>query len=172
MGEVTTLQSGDLTSPAPLTAAHDLTDFDCGKSVLSDWLRSRAWKNEGRGGSRTYVVCDGNQVVGYYAIAAGAIARERAPSQLGRNMPDPLPVLLIARLAVDTRYQGKRIEAGLLKDALLRCLNASKEIGASAVLVHALDDDAVAFYLQYRFKPFPAEPRTLYLPISHVAAGP
>ena len=158
-------------APAPLTAAHDLAPFDCGKPVLNEWLRTRALKNEGRGGSRTYVVCDGKRVVGYYAVAAGAVARTRAPSSLSRNMPDPLPVLVIARLAVDRHYQGKRIGAGLLKDALLRCLNAAREIGATAVLLHALDDEAAAFYSQYGFNPFPSERHTLFLPMATVAKG-
>lgn len=175
MGKVTELRPDAprpaLTPPGPLTAAHDVSNFDCGKPVLSDWLRSRAQKNEGRGGSRTYVVCASNKVVGYYALSAGAVSRENAPSPLARNRPDPVPALLIGRLAVDTPYQGQRLGAGLLKDALLRCLNASREIGAAAVLVHALDDEAVAFYLQYGFKSFASEPRTLYLPIAHIAAA-
>lgn len=160
-----------MTAPAPLAPAHEVSAFDCGKPALTEWLRFKALKNEGRGGSRTYVVCEGRRVVGFYALVAGAVARERAPMNLARNMPDPIPVLLLGRLAVDNRCQGRGIGAGLLKDALLRCLNASREIGARAVLVHALDDDAAAFYLQYKFKPFPGEPRTLYLPVSHIVAA-
>ncbi|GAA0556703.1 GNAT family N-acetyltransferase [Rhizomicrobium electricum] len=170
MGKVSG-RSPVLSGPAPLTAAHYLGAFDCGRPVLNEWLRTRALKNEGRGGSRTYVVCTENQVAAFYAVAAGAVTRERAPSALARNMPDPLPVLIIGRLAVDTRYQRMRLGAALLKDALLRCLNASREIGATAVLVHALDDEAAAFYAQYGFKPFPQEPRTLYLPMAWVAKG-
>lgn len=164
MGEV----SG-FSAPAPLTATHDIAQFDCGRAVLNEWLRTRALKNEGRGGSRTYVVCEGCRVVAYYAVAAGAVSRERAPTSLARNRPDPLPVLLIGRLAVDAQHQRMRLGAALLKDALQRCLNASREIGATAILVHALDDEAAAFYAQYGFKPFPAEPRTLYLPMAWVA---
>ena len=86
-------------------------------------------------------------------------------------MPDPIPVFVLGRLAVDRTCWGKRIGEGLLKDALKRALGASKEIGARAVLVHAIDDEAVGFYLQYKFKPFPADARTLYLPMSHIAAA-
>jgi GNAT superfamily N-acetyltransferase len=161
----------DLTPPTPLTASHDLSKFDCGKSVLDEWLRRRALKNESRGGSRTYVVCEENRAAAYYALAAGAVTRERAPASLARNMPDPLPVLIIGRLAVDVRYQGMRLGAALLKDAVLRCLKASREIGATAILVHALDEDAARFYAQYGFIPFPQEPRTLYLPMASVAKG-
>ena len=158
-----------MTPPAALDPSQDTSVFDCNKPPLTDWLRLQAIKNEGKG-SRTYVVCDGKRVIGYYAIAAGAVERARAPSNIARNMPDPVPVLVIGRLAVDRTYWGKRIGEGLLKDALKRALQASREIGARAVLVHAIDDDAVGFYLQYKFKPFPTDARTLYLPIAHIVA--
>jgi GNAT superfamily N-acetyltransferase len=161
---------GKITPPAPLDPSHEITAFDCGKPALTDWLRVHAAKNEGRG-SRTYVVCEGKRVIGYYALAAGAVERARAPSNLARNTPDPIPVFVLGRLAVDQSFHGKRIGEGLLRDALKRCLGASREIGARAVLVHALDDEAVGFYLSYGFKPFPTEARTLYLPMSQIVAA-
>jgi len=159
-----------LTQPAPLDPSHDVSRFDCGKPALTDWLRLHALKNEGMG-SRSFVACEGKRVVGYYALAAGAVARADAPGSISRNMPDPVPVFVLARLAVDRNFHGQRIGAGLLKDALKRALNASREIGARAILVHAIDDEAVGFYRQYGFKPFPTDARTLYLPLSHVAAA-
>ena len=162
--------SGPLRAPAPLGPDCDVSDFDCGKQALTDWLKFQAAKNEGRG-SRTYVTHESRKVVGYYALAAGAIERGRAPSKLARNMPDPIPVLVLGRLAVDRRHAGKGLGAALLKDALKRALNASREIGARAVLVHAIDAEAVGFYRQYGFKPFPTGSRTLYLVMAEIAAA-
>jgi GNAT superfamily N-acetyltransferase len=174
VGEITPLHRAQpedkITPPAPLEHTHDVSNFDCGKPPLTDWLRSQALKNEGKG-SRTYVVCVGRVVIGYYALAAGAVERDRAPSNIARNMPDPIPIFVLGRLGVDRAYHGKRIGEGLLKDALKRALNASREVGARAVLVHAIDEEAVGFYLQYKFKPFPTDARTLYLPLSHIAAA-
>lgn len=174
MGEVTPLHQAQtelaIAPPAALDPSHDTSVFDCNKPPLTDWLRFQAIKNEGKG-SRTYVVCEGKRVIGYYAIAAGAVERDRAAPNISRNMPDPIPVFVIGRLAVDRTYWGKGVGEGLLKDALKRALNASREIGARAVLVHAIDDDAAGFYLQYKFKPFPTDARTLYLPIAHIVAA-
>ncbi|HYS45861.1 MAG TPA: GNAT family N-acetyltransferase [Rhizomicrobium sp.] len=161
---------GEVTAPEALDPSHDLAGFDCGKRALTDWLRHRALKNEARG-SRTFVVCRARRVLGYYALAAGAVVRDRAPAGISRNMPDPVPVIVLARLAVDRTMQGQRIGEGLLKDALKRALAASREIGARAVLVHALDGDAANFYLQYGFRLFPADARTLYLAMEHIAAA-
>ncbi|MGH6872195.1 MAG: GNAT family N-acetyltransferase [Rhizomicrobium sp.] len=161
---------GEITAPTALDASHDVSEFDCGKAVLTDWLRDKAATSEGRG-ARTFVVCVGKRVVGYYALAAGHVERDRAPSNIARNMPDPVPVFVLGRLAVDKAFHGNRIGAGLLKDALKRALSASRDIGARALLVHAVDDEAVAFYLQYKFRPFPTDARTLYLPLSHVMAA-
>ena len=158
-----------LAAPVPLNPAHEVTGFDCGKISLNDWLHVHAAKSEGKG-ARTYVACQGRRVAGYYALSAGAVERARAPSNISRNMPDPVPVLLLGRLAVDRAFHGKGIGAGLLQDALKRALNASREIGARAVLVHAIDDEAASFYRQYRFKPFPADHRILYLPMAHIIA--
>jgi GNAT superfamily N-acetyltransferase len=170
LGEVTILHPGAprISPPAALDFSFQSAEnFDCGKPPLNNWLRIHAAKSEGRG-ARTFVVCDGPRIVGYYALASGAVEQNRAPKNIARNMPDPIPVIILGRLAVDKAYHGRNIGSGLLKDALKRAANASKEIGARAVIVHALDDESVGFYLQYKFKPFPTDPRTLYMPINHI----
>ena len=159
-----------ITAPSPLDASHDVERFDCDKPPLNDWLKSRAAKNEGRA-SRTFVVCENRNVIGYYCLASGAVKHEGAPGKLRKNMPEPIPAFVIGRLAVDKQYQGRGIGAGLLKDALKRALSASKEIGARCVLVHAIDDDAIPFYLTYGFKPFPTDSRTMYLPMQDIVAA-
>ena len=160
-----------LSAPVPLTRAHGLTQFDSGKPVLDNWLKNFALRSEGKS-ARCYVVCEGNAVVAYHCIAVGAIERDTAaPETTRKGMPPSLPVMLIGRLAVDKRHQGKGLGAGLLKDALQRILRAAKEVGARAVLVHTIDDEAVAFYKRYGFKVFPPDSRTLYLPLEEIAAA-
>src|SRR3982750_2203305 len=109
-----------LSAPGKLFPEHDLAAFDSGEIALDEWLRRRAAQNETSGASRTYVVCDGQRVVGYYSLAVGAIAHEQGPGRIKRNMPDPIPVMILGCLAVDRAFQGKGIGAGLLKDAVLR----------------------------------------------------
>lgn len=157
-----------LSAPVPLTAEHELSQFDCGQPALDDWLRHRALKNESRF-SRTYVVCAGRCVVGYYCISAGAIERAAAPGKVRRNAPDAVPVSVIGRLAVDRTHAGKGLGAELLADALRRIAQASRSIGIAAVLVHAKDDAAKRFYLRCaEFIEFPEDSRTLFLPIETV----
>jgi predicted N-acetyltransferase YhbS len=153
-----------LGAPELLGDKHDRTNFNSGKAILDDWLRRRAGPSDGLS-ARTFVVCDGARVVGYYCLSAGGIIRADALKKLQRNMPDPLPVIILGRLAVDAKYQGQRIGPGLLKDAILRVINISREVGVRGILVHALDDDAAAFYDKYRFLPCPVDPRTMILPI-------
>jgi GNAT superfamily N-acetyltransferase len=161
----------ELSPPEPLAAHHDLSDFACGEPALDDWLRHRASKNESRF-SRTYVVCAGHKVVGYYCISAGAIERAAAPGKLRRNAPDAIPVSIIGRLAVSRDHAGRGLGADLLADALRRIAIASQSIGIGAVLVHAKDETARAFYLACaEFIEFPAESRTLFLPIETVIAA-
>ena len=160
-----------LSSPVPLTAAHDLSSFDCGEAVLNDWLRHRALKNESRF-SRTYVVCEGNRVVGYFCISAGAVERAAAPGKVRRNAPDTIPVSIIGRLAVSRDQAGKGLGTDLLSDALRRIALASQSIGIGAVLVHAKDDAARRFYLRCaEFIEYPEDSRMLLLPIETVVAG-
>jgi GNAT superfamily N-acetyltransferase len=152
-----------LTAPARLTASHSLQPFDCGAPSLSDWLTRQALKNEASGASRTYVVCIDNTVVGYYSLATGAVVRDEAPKPLQRNTPDPIPVMVLGRLAVDRRYQGQGIGKALLRDAMLRVLQAAEIVGVRAILVHALSEDAKRFYLTHGFLESPLAPMTLCL---------
>jgi GNAT superfamily N-acetyltransferase len=160
-----------LTAPAHLTAKHDVTDFDCGEPVLNDWLKQRALKNESRF-SRTYVVCDGNRVVAYFCISAGAVERAAAAGKLRRNAPDTIPVSVIGRLAVSRDYAGRGLGADILSDALRRIAVASRSIGIGAVLVQAKDERARRFYMACaEFIEYPADSRTLFLPIETVIAA-
>ncbi|WP_417231068.1 GNAT family N-acetyltransferase [Brevundimonas sp.] len=160
-----------LSAPEPLTSDHDSSDFDSGEIALDDWLKHRALKNESRY-ARTYVVCRNQTVIGYYCISAGAVERSVAPGRLRRNAPDAIPVTVIGRLAVDRRHSGRGLGADLLADALARISVASQSIGIGAVLVHAKSDAAKAFYLRHaEFLEYPAESRTLFLPIETLVAA-
>jgi GNAT superfamily N-acetyltransferase len=154
----------NLRAPEPLSPDHHVHGFACGESVLDDWLKRRALSNQSSGTSRTFVVTtDAREVMGYYALAAGAVAHHDATRAIRQNMPDPIPVMVLARLAVDTRAQGMKLGAGLLQDALRRCILVSHNTGVRAMLVHALNDGARQFYAHYGFKASPAHPMTLML---------
>lgn len=155
--------------PEKLTSTHQIEDFDSGIEPLDSWLKRRALGNEAEGASRTYVVCAGDVVVGYYCLSNGAIASNIATGKVKRNMPDPIPVMIIGRLAVDRNWQGKGIGRGLLRDAVLRTLKASEIAGIRAILVHAISAEAKQFYEQYRFTASSLEPLTLMVKISDVA---
>ncbi len=160
-----------LSAPAPLTADHDLEEFDCGEPALNDWLKQRALKNESRF-SRTYVVCDDNRVVAYFCISAGAVERSAAPGRLRRNAPDSIPVSVIGRLGVSAAYAGRGLGADILSDALRRIAVASQSIGIGAVLVQAKDENAKRFYLTCaEFVEYPEDSRMLFLPIETVIAA-
>jgi GNAT superfamily N-acetyltransferase len=160
-----------LSAPAPLTAEHETAGFDCGEPVLNEWIQQRAMKNEGRF-SRTYVVCDGNRVAAYFCISAGTVERAAAPGKVRRNAPDTVPVSVIGRLAVSRDYAGRGLGADILSDALKRIALASRSIGIGAVLVHAKDERAKRFYMACaEFIEYPADSRTLFLPIETVVAG-
>lgn len=147
-------------APTPLTAAHETSAFTCTHESLTTWLKKRALVNASSGASRCYVVCDdAQQVIGYYALAAGSVASEAAPGRLRRNMPDPLPVIVLGRLAVHTDWSGKGIGSGLLKDAVLRSIQAADLIGVRALMCHAIDDEAKAFYLKHGFVASPLDER-------------
>jgi GNAT superfamily N-acetyltransferase len=141
-----------LSAPAPLTRAHDLSAFESGVAPLDDWLRKRAMANHVGGASRVYVTADrGRRVFGYYALASGALALADAPGKLRRNMPDPIPMAILGRLAVDRSWQGKGLGAALLRDAVLRAQNAATIIGLRGILVHAISQDAKRFYETHGF---------------------
>jgi GNAT superfamily N-acetyltransferase len=152
--------------PEKLSSDHDLTHFQCGEPTLDDWLRRRALQNEESGASRTYVACKGKRVVGYYALAAGAVAHLDAPGRVRRNMPDPVPVMVIGRLAVDQAVQGQAVGPALLRDALLRTLQAAEIAGIRAILVHAISERAQRFYEKWGFIASPVEPMTLMITVA------
>ena len=155
---------GGTAAPVPLTAEHDTSQFVCQHDSLSVWLSKRALANVASGASRTYVVCAPEpQVVGYYALSAGSIAAASVAGRLHRNMPDPLPVIVLGRLAVHTDWAGRGIGGGLLKDAVLRAIQASALIGVRALLCHAIDEEAMGFYLKHGFGSSPLDPLTLML---------
>ena len=161
-----------LSPPTPLTPGHQLAAFDCGNEVLTDWLRRRALANQVSHASRTFVVCHGDEeVVGYYSLASGAIARQSAPGAVRRNMPEPIPVIVLGRLAVDVRYQGAGLGGVLLRDAMLRILTVSREVAVKALIVHAISDDARKFYRRYDFIESPTDPMTLLLPLATIATA-
>jgi GNAT superfamily N-acetyltransferase len=157
--------------PEKLTSTHQIEDFDSGIDQLDSWLKRRALGNEAEGASRTYVVCAGEVVVGYYCLSNGAVANNLATGKVRRNMPDPIPVMIIGRLAVDRRWQGKGIGKGLLRDAILRTLKASEIAGIRAILVHAISEEAKKFYEQYRFTASSLEPLTLMVKINDAVAS-
>jgi GNAT superfamily N-acetyltransferase len=159
------MANGDrIGAPEPIGVHHDVSDFQSGKAPLDEWLRSRARKSEGVS-ARTVVVCHGPKVIGYYALSTGSERHVSLPGKLRRNMPEPVPLMVLGRLAVDAHFHRRGIGAGLLKDALLRTIQASEIVGMRAVLVHAIDAEAVAFYKKYGFIDFPAGGQTLFLPV-------
>jgi len=145
-----------LNTPTPLADQHELTDFSSGVPELDDWLRRRARTNQIGGASRTFVVCEGNHVIAYYALASGAVKQPEAPGRFRRNIPDPIPVAVLGRLAIDGAYQGCGIGRALVRDAGLRLLNAAEILGIRGVLVHAISEDARAFYEAVGFLPSPS----------------
>jgi len=161
--------SGSIGAPEKLSRDHDLSQFHCGESALDEWLRRRAMHNEESGASRTYVVCLEKRVVGYYALAVGAITHAGAPGRIRRNMPDPLPVMVLGRLAVDQTRQREDIGSALLRDAVLRTLQASEIAGIRAILVHAISERAKQFYLRSGFIPSPLDPMTLMITMEEAA---
>ena len=154
----------NLRAPEPLSPEHQVNSFACGEPVLDEWLKRRALGNQTSGASRTFVVTTSQkEVMGYYALAAGAVAHQDATRSIRQNMPDPVPVMVLARLAVDARAQGMKLGAAMLQDALQRCVLVSHNTGVRAMLVHALNDRARQFYDYYGFKASPTHSMTLML---------
>lgn len=152
-----------LSAPEILAPDHQLDGFSCGQEALDAWLKTRARRNEREGASRTYVVCENKTVVGYYALAVGAVIAAEAPGKVRRNMPDPIPVMVLGRLAIDQTRQSQGLGSALLRDAILRTLQAAEIGGIRALLVHALDDEAARFYQHHGFMPSPSDPATLMI---------
>ncbi|WP_156566116.1 GNAT family N-acetyltransferase [Metakosakonia massiliensis] len=156
---------GKVTAPVPLSSSHILAEFHCGEAALDEWIKHRGLKNQSMGAARTFVICRENssQVVGFYSLATGSVTHAIAPGNLRRNMPDPVPVIILARLAVDTGYHSKGLGADLLHDAVLRCCRVAENIGVRAIMVHALSDRARQFYLHHGFMLSQTQERTLFL---------
>src|ERR1039457_2745764 len=164
-----TLSGDAVGAPGKLSPEHELSEFDSGEPLLDDWLRRRAAQNEASGASRTYVVCAGTRVAAYYSLAVGAVSHATSPGRLRRNMPDPVPVMVLGRLAVDKSFQGRGVGAGLLRDAVLRIIQAAEIAGIRGVLVHAISDAAKRFYESYGFIASPVDPMTLMITVAEAA---
>lgn len=157
-----------LTAPTPITADHDTDSFICGVDSLDHWLKKKALKNQQTGASRTFVVCEKKRVIAYYALASSAVAEVVATGRLRRNMPDPIPVVVLGRLAIDQSFQGQGIGRALMRDACLRVSSAADTIGIRGMLVHALSAEAQAFYKNIGFEPSPLDPMTLMVTLADI----
>ena len=150
-------------APTLLTGEHELEEFACGEATLDDWLKKRARTNQASGASRTYVVAEGAKVIGFYCLSSGALAAVDAPGGVRRNMPDPIPMAILGRLAVDQGFKGRGVGPAMLQDAVLRTGQAAAIMGIRGLLVHAIDENAKGFYEHYGFKASPTSPMTLVL---------
>lgn len=155
-----------LSAPAPLTDQHLSADFSCGTESLDIWLKRRALRNQMQGASRTYVVCEANRVVAYYALASGAVLSSDATGRLRRNMPDPTPVVVLGRLAVDSAWHGQGLGRALVRDAGLRVLQAADAIGIRGMTVQALSDETKVFYEYLGFEPSPMDSKLLMITLA------
>ncbi|MFU8797345.1 MAG: GNAT family N-acetyltransferase [Gammaproteobacteria bacterium] len=157
-----------LIAPHPISVAHDLIDFDSGEPSLDEWLKNRALKNHAAGASRCFVLCNDKKVIGYYSLSAGVISHESVLKKIRRNMPDPLPVLLLGRLAIDKAYHNKGLGSALLRDAMIRAVSVAGDAGVFALLVHALSEQAKRYYLSRGFIASPLQPMTLMMTLGTV----
>ena len=158
-------------APELLTEAHVIADFSCGESSLDHWLQRRARANQISGVSRTFVVCVASRVVAFYALATSVIASSEATGRFRRNMPDPIPVVVLARLAIDQNHQGQGLRRALFQDAARRIIVASEVIGIRGLIVHAITESAKAFYLQLGMECSPIEPMMLMATLSDLKAA-
>lgn len=158
-------------APEPLGAHHRIAEFTCGETSLDAWLHRRALANQASGASRTFVVREGDTVVGYYALASSAVSPAAAPGRFRRNMPDPIPVVVLGRLAVARMYQGKGLGRALFQDAAWRVCQAAEGIGIRGLLVHALSPEARAFYRRLGLEASPLSPMTLMVTLADLRAG-
>lgn len=153
-----------LSRPEPLAAGHQLEDFDCGKPALNDWLLRHARQAQGSGSAKTFVVPDDHQVAGYYSLTVGQIDTLEAPDRIRKGMGRyPLPVVILARLAVSRQHQGRGIGFGLLQDAIRRTMLIAEQAGIRAMLTHPIDEDAARFYTRFGFIGSPLRDQQLLL---------
>ena len=160
-----------LSPPALLTEQHETADFTSGEVSLDDWLKRRARSNQISGASRTYVTCEASKVIGYYALASGAVTVASTPGKFRRNMPDPIPVVVLGRLAVDRAWQNRGVGRALFRDAAQRVAHAADVIGIRGIVVHAISEDARKFYLSLGFESCLHEPMTLVVTLADVRAA-
>jgi GNAT superfamily N-acetyltransferase len=160
-----------LSAPEPLAAHHDVRPFTSGVESLDHWLKHRALKNQATGASRTFVLCEGPSVRAYYALASSAVVVDAAPGRLRRNMPDPIPVVVLGRLAVDQSLQGRGVGRALVRDAGLRVIQAADTIGIRGMIVHALSAEAKSFYERIGFEPSPIDPMMLMVTLADLKAS-
>ena len=156
--------------PESLASHHLLNDFCCGIDALDDWLKRRALNNQTSGATRTFVTCIDNKVVGYYALAAGGISNESTIGKFRRNMPNPIPVIILARLAIDSSCQGRGLGRALFRDAGLRIDRSADTIGIRGIIVHAISAEAKNFYVALGFNESPLEPMTLMITLNDLRA--
>ena len=154
-----------------LTSYHNPTDFACGSKSLDHWLIRRALTNQNRGAARTYVVCDDDKVVGYYVLASVGISEESTLDNSERDILNPIPMIILTRLAVDIAYQGRGLGRALFRDAALRIVRAAEPIGIRGIIVHAISEDAKNFYLALGFNPYPGEPLMLMITLNELRAS-
>jgi len=157
--------------PSPLSEDDATDGFDSGNPALDRWFAAHALRNEESGASRTYVVREEGRIVAFHALAAGSVERSEAPGGIRRNMPDSIPVMILARLAVARTHQGRGLGRALVRDALLRTCRAAEIAGIRAMTVHALDRQAAAFYEHLGFKPSPIDALTLFARMDSVLAA-
>jgi predicted N-acetyltransferase YhbS len=166
------MEEPPLHSPVPLEAKHDLSAFDCGEPALNNYLKKFALQNQRSQSGRTYVATRGDRVVAYYTLVAATARREETPARVAKGLAaHPVPLILLARLAVDNREKGKGLGSGLLKDALWRAAGAANIVGCRAVMVHAKDQGARAFYQRFGFEPSPTDPFRLFLLMKDIKAS-
>lgn len=163
--------SGDIGPPTPLVAEHRVDDFQCGVEELDVWLKQRALKNQQSGVSRTFVICGDRQVIGYYSVASAQLHRPIATSRLRRNMPEEIPAALIGRLAVDRNCQARGLGADLVFDAVRRIAGAADHLGVRLILIHAISEQACAFYERLGFERSPVERWTLMTTVADAMAA-
>lgn len=161
-----------ISAPEPLHAGHILASFCCGVDSMDNWLKQRAMKNQATGASRTFVCCDSDlKVMAYYSLASSAVTMNAAPGRFRRNMPDPIPVVVLGRLAVDRSLHGQGVGRALVRDAGLRIIHVAETIGIRGMLVHALSDEAREFYLRVGFEPSPMDPMMLMVTLGDLVGS-
>jgi GNAT superfamily N-acetyltransferase len=159
-----------LTAPVPLNQTHQLDGFNSGVDSLDQWLKRRALKNQISGASRTYVVCDQNRVLAYYCLASGAVTTDAVSGRFSRNMPEPIPVVILGRLAIDQSLQGQGLGRVLVRDAGVRVMHAAQTLGIRGILVHALSESARQFYERVGFEASKIDPMMLLITLSDLQA--